>query len=200
MSKNDYIHIKNNQVNLNGELFFKQETHSLSAFLSDSYKHIGLTYPKFHKMDSLCKLGIIASEILLQKNDITKKYDLDKIGIVISNAASSIDTDRQHQLSINDKSNYFPSPAVFVYTLPNIVIGEIAIKHKITGENAFLISERFNPKQLINYSHSLFNENTDALLLGWLEADAEKQEAFLFIMEKGNDYDFHQIEKACENL
>ncbi len=200
MITSDYIHIKNNQVNLNGELFFMQETNSSPIFLSDLYKHIGMTYPKFHKMDSLCKLGIIASEILLQKNDVTKKHDLDKIGIVISNAASSIDTDRLHQLSINDKNNYFPSPAVFVYTLPNIVIGEIAIKHKITGENAFLISEKFNVQQLINYSHSLLNENTDALLLGWLEVDAEKQEAFLFIMEKGTTCDFHQIEKVYQSL
>lgn len=195
-----YIHIKNNNVTLNGELFFYQESNSPIIFLSDLYKHIEMTYPKFHKMDSLCKLGIIASEILLKKSNITQKYNLNKIGIVMSNAASSIDTDRQHQLSINDKNNYFPSPAVFVYTLPNIVIGEIAIKHKITGENAFLISEKFNAQQLISYSHSLFNDNTDALLLGWLEADAEMQEAFLFIMEKHEDYSLQHIEALYKAL
>src|ERR1700741_5650650 len=101
-----------------------------------------MSYPKFHKMDALSKLGLLCAEHALKNGDFLSKYPLNRVGIVLSNSASSLETDRQHQRSISDKSNYFPSPAIFVYTLPNIVIGEMAIKYKITGENAFFVSEK----------------------------------------------------------
>ena len=182
-----YIHIKKNQVLLNTQLLFKQnQPKSLTSFLSELYQFSELSYPKYHKMDSLCKLGFLAAEFLIQNSKLTQQFPFDKIGIVLSNAASSLDTDRQHQLSINDKAAYFPSPAVFVYTLPNIVIGEIAIRHKITGENIFLVSEKFDSDLLVNYTQSLFSDNTEAVLAGWIEVDGDEHEAFLFILEKNN--------------
>lgn len=181
------VQIINHKVYVKGELIFEQQLDTATEFLSQLYKHSNISYPKFHKMDNLCKLGILATELLLQQNNILQQYDTDKIGIVLSNAASSIETDRQHQNSISDKSNYFPSPAVFVYTLPNIVIGEIAIKYKITGENTFLISEKFEPQVLINYAQTLFISNTDAVITGWVEMDKDNFNCLLFILEKGKE-------------
>lgn len=183
------IHIKKNKVFINSKLFFEQEAETPTNFLSQLYKHLDMSYPKFHKMDALCKLGVLSTELLLQQNDITKKYDSGKIGIVLSNAASSIETDRQHQLSITDKNNYFPSPAVFVYTLPNIVIGEMAIKYKITGENTFLVSESFDADLLINYANTLFIDGSEAIITGWVEQDNEALESFLFVIEKNKPFD-----------
>ena len=34
--------------------------------LKDIYKTLGLKYPKFYKMDSLCKLAYLSSEVLFQ--------------------------------------------------------------------------------------------------------------------------------------
>lgn len=181
------VQIKNHKVYVNSELIFEQQLDTAAEFFSQLYKHFNISYPKFHKMDNLCKLGILATELLLQQNNILQQYAPDKIGIILSNAASSIETDRQHQNSISNKSNYFPSPAVFVYTLPNIVIGEIAIKYKITGENTFLISEKFEPQVLINYAQTLFISNTDAVIVGWVEMDKDNFNCLLFILEKGNE-------------
>ncbi len=179
-----YAHIKNNQVSVNGIIVFVGDQNaSLPEFLSAAYKFLGISYPKFHKMDAQCKLGFLCTEFVLKDSDFLTSNDLSKIGIVLSNSASSLETDRQHQLSISDKSNYFPSPAVFVYTLPNIVIGEIAIRHKITGENAFFVSEKLDVELLDNYTQMLLNAGSDAVIEGWVEVDKGNYEAFIFLAE-----------------
>ena len=120
-----YAHIKHNQVSVNGEIVFQSNPLlSLTEFLSEAYKTLGVSYPKFHKMDAQCKLGFVCAEFALRRTNFLTENDLSKTAIVLSNSASSLETDRVYQHSIDDKSNYFPSPAVFVYTLPNITIGE----------------------------------------------------------------------------
>lgn len=180
-----YAHIKHHQVAVNGEIVIKAEpTHSLSEFLSEAYKSLGVSYPKFHKMDTQCKLGLLCTEFALQHNSFLTNAPLDKTAIVLSNSASSLETDRQYQASIADKSNYFPSPTVFVYTLPNIVIGEIAIKHKLTGENAFFVTEKMDAQLLVNYAEILLNQYAEAAIVGWVEVDGDHYEAFIFLVER----------------
>ena len=179
-----YAHIKNNQVSVNGEIVFQSDSSlGLVEFLSEAYKSLGISYPKFHKMDAQCKLGFLCAEFALKGTDFLTHHDLSKTAIVLSNSASSLETDRAHQHSIDDKANYFPSPAVFVYTLPNITIGELAIKHKITGENAFFVSEQLDADLLVNYAESLFSNGTEAAMLGWVEVDRVNFEAFIFLTE-----------------
>jgi hypothetical protein len=134
-------------------------------------------------MDAQCKLGFLCAEFAFKGTEFLTHYDLSKTAIVLSNSASSLETDRVHQHSIDDKANYFPSPAVFVYTLPNITIGELAIKYKITGENAFFVSDELDADLLVNYTESLFNNGTEAAMVGWVEVDRANFEAFIFLTE-----------------
>ncbi len=169
---------------MNGKLIFSDEnSQNLSEFLSNAYKALGGSYPKFHKMDAQCKLGFLATEALFKETDFLQRASLDKTAIVLSNSASSLETDRQYQHSISDKTNYFPSPAVFVYTLPNIVIGEIAIKFKITGENAFFVSEKLDAELLENYINILLTNGSEAAIGGWTNVDNDDYEAFIFLVE-----------------
>ena len=196
-----YAKIKNNKVFVNGtEVFYADPTASLSEFLSEAYKALGASYPKFHKMDLQCKLGFICTEFALKGTDFLAENDLSKTAIVLSNAASSLETDRQHQHSIDDKSNYFPSPAVFVYTLPNIVIGELAIKYKITGENAFFVSDKFDPELLLNYTESLLANGSEAAICGWVEVDGANYEAFIFLAETPKNINKISIFKPLNQL
>lgn len=191
-----YAHIKHNQVSYNGKIVFQSNLSlSLAEFLSEAYKALGESYPKFHKMDAQCKLGFLCTEFALKGTSFLTDNDLSETAIVLSNSASSLETDRAHQHSINNKSNYFPSPAVFVYTLPNITIGELAIKHKITGENAFFVSEQLNIDLLVNYTETLFNNGTEAALVGWIEVDGTNFEAFIFLVEKQKDTNKNAIFK-----
>lgn len=191
-----YAHIKHNQVSVNGEIVFQSSSSlTLTEFLSEAYKALGLSYPKFHKMDAQCKLGFLCTEFALKGTNFLTENDLSKTAIVLSNAASSLETDRVHQHSIDDKSNYFPSPAVFVYTLPNITIGELAIKHKITGENAFFVSEQYDADLLVNYTETLIKIGTEAAIVGWVEVDGANFDAFIFLTEKQKDTNKNAIFK-----
>lgn len=183
-----YCRIKNQTLVVNGEeiSIAKQETSGL--FLAEAYKYFGLNYPKFHKMDGLCKLGFIATEAAIQGTTFLQNHSPENIGIIFSNRASSLDTDRLHQNSIIDDKHYLPSPSTFVYTLPNIVIGEISIKYKITGENAFFVTENFDEKLLFNQNKILLEQKqASAVISGWVDYDNGGMDAFIFLTEKADD-------------
>jgi hypothetical protein len=144
-------------------------------------------------MDQLCKLGMLCADSVIKA---AAHLDPAKTAIVLANRASSLDTDRQHQRSIADKNNYLPSPAVFVYTLPNIVIGELAIKYKITGENAFFVSDGFDAGLLTSYAEILLGSDaTDAVLCGWVDVDGTGADALIYLVEKPADSNKNSIFK-----
>jgi len=179
-----YCHIKDNKVYLNGQLLFESEgTLSIKDFLKAVYKHLNIKYTKFYKMDEISKLGFLASEVVLEHTN-NERFDKSGIGVVLSNSQSTLVTDKVHQVSINDSANYYPSPSVFVYTLPNIMIGEISIKHKFRGENAFFIFEHFNAEFVSDYINQLFaDKRIKACLGGWVDQSAENYEAFVYWTE-----------------
>jgi hypothetical protein len=101
------------------------------------------------------------------------------------NSSSSLDTDLSYNQTIKDKSNYFPSPSVFVYTLPNILIGELCIRHGIKGENAFFIFNCFEPQKILDLVHLLLDKDrAQACLCGWVEVLEDNFESVIFLVEK----------------
>jgi hypothetical protein len=158
------------------------EEYPLNDFLNQLYKTINLNYPKYFKMDKLCKLALITTEFLGLEENVSH-LERTKIGVVFSNSASSLDTDYNFNDSIKDRDNYFPSPAIFVYTLPNIMIGEICIRHRLMGENAFFVSKIFNPKIFCNYVNTLFAcERVQSCIIGWVDIDKDNYESFLLLV------------------
>ncbi len=157
----------------------------LSGFLLSLYRHCGISYPKFHKMDNLSKLGFLAAEILLGQQPVPAHGEKDKTGIVLANSASSLDTDIVYQRTIAGPDNYFPSPSVFVYTLPNVVMGELCIRHGFLGENTFFVQERFDSAFLHDYVVMLLETGAvKRCITGWLELEGEHHDAVLFLIEK----------------
>lgn len=186
-----YCRIKNHSISVNGKTVLTKDPElPFTEFAKQVYKDNKSAYPKFFKMDNLCKLAFLASEYLLEdtKIDSTTK---ENIAIVLSNKSSSLDTDRKHQATINDKDNYFPSPALFVYTLPNIMIGEISIRHQIKGENAFFVSNHFNETLLEQYATSLIsNKKSTHVLCGWIDFDNDKYDAFMYLVAPDGPYNY----------
>jgi len=185
----EYCHILNNKVVLNGNVIFESlNSTDLASFLKEIYKFSGISYPKFYKMDDISKLGFLAAELLLQ-NNIHKGFQPEEVGLVFSNSQSTLVTDKVFQESINDFQNFYPSPSVFVYTLPNIMLGEISIRHQLRGENAFFIFEKFNADFISEYSNQLFlSKKLKAVVGGWVDQSDENYEAFLYFaapFEKG---------------
>lgn len=158
---------------------------SMDSDWTSVYKHVGLDYPKFFKMDDLSKYGILAADYLFKGYNWKEGYADTDIGIILSNASGSLDTDVEFNKTINNKELFFPSPAIFVYTLSNIVMGEICIRHKIKGENLFLLSETLPAEQLTNYAvHLLEVKNTRAVVVGWAEYKDGVPDVLLMYVEK----------------
>lgn len=179
----NYCVVENNSVTLNGGQQFELKDSSFSEFAKAAYKNFNMEYPKFFKMDNLSKLAFLASEIILKT--VVNQEENNNIALVFANQSSSLDTDAKYQSSIADKGNYFPSPAVFVYTLPNICIGEISIKHKLQSENAFFVFEEFNAAFMSNYANLLLETNkAEKVLCGWVEYYNENFKAVVYLVEK----------------
>jgi hypothetical protein len=192
-----YCSIRKKGISLNNTTVFKSDASSFSAFIKSAYKSLDTKYPKFFKMDSLSKLAFLAADVLLKNENLDSGNNSD-IAIILSNKASSLDTDRKHQDAIKDANNYYPSPSVFVYTLPNICIGEISIKYKLYSENSFFIFDSFNAEHLKTYSNSLLStKKANEVLCGWVEFDGDAYEAFLYLVsEKGNiEHNIQNIQK-----
>lgn len=185
--------LQNNEIILNGVSILKVETNTFSEFSKKAYQELELNYPKFFKMDNLSKLAFLGAELLL-KNELEESKE-NNTALVFANKSSSLDTDVKYQKSISDAENYFPSPAVFVYTLPNICLGEISIKHQLKSENCFFIFETFNPAFMVNYANILLDSNkADKVLCGWVEYFNEDYKAFLYLVTKEGNFE-HTIEK-----
>jgi len=187
-----YCKIKDNTVTLDGNVVFKDNADDLKSFLKSTYKHLNLKYGKFFKMDSLSKIAFLASEFIFNKSQIDRKSDT--IAIVFSNNASSLETDRKHQKSIDNADDYFPSPTIFVYTLPNIGIGEISIRHQLKSENAFFVFNNYNAEFHYTYENSLIqSKKADAVLGGWINVDDDKNyEAFVYLVSKKGEIEHNK--------
>jgi hypothetical protein len=183
-----YCSIRNCKVVADGKLLFESNEKHAAAFYTSVYQHFGINYPKFHKMDQMCKLGFLASELLLRDKKVNEVYGPYETGIVIFNASSSIDADRNHQQSISNRADYFPSPSVFVYTLANIVVGEICIRHQVFGEGISFIEEKFNASGLYSYVKNLFDEDiVKCCIIGWLESNGDHYDGILYLVEKSSN-------------
>lgn len=173
--------IEKNKISVNGEIIFETEANKFSDFSKKVYQQLEVNYPKFFKMDNLSKLAFLGAELLL-KNEIDSAKE-NNIAIVFANKSSSLDTDLKYQESITDSENYFPSPAVFVYTLPNICLGEISIKYQLKSENSFFIFDEFNSEFLTNYPNLLLStKKAEKVLCGWVELYKEEYKAFLYLV------------------
>ena len=177
------VHITANEVIINGKPL-SHKGHGVDL-LTELYRAYIGDYPKFFKMDTLCKLGFVASELLLQAEGAPRFESREDRAVVFFNRNASLQADTAYQATIQDPDNFYPSPAAFVYTLPNIVTGEIAIRNKYYGETSFIVLEQFDEHIMERELQNAFQDPmTKSILGGWLDCvDENHFEANLFIIE-----------------
>ena len=169
---------------VNGQTIL-QRTDASEDWFSQLYHAIGMQYPKFFKMDRLCKAGILGAELLLKDFDYDRENVKADWGIILMNSASSLDNDRHFQETIAT-DNYYPSPAVFVYTLANIVTGEIAIRHKTGGESSFYVMPSFDEQlmdTLVNQAY-MANPELTHIICGWVNVDGNEVDVRMKVVER----------------
>ena len=178
------VYISPNEVKVDGKALAHNEKGS--ALLTELYRNNIGDYPKFFKMDTLSKLGFIASELLLNAEGNRSFEPREDRAVIFFNRNASLQADTNYQSTIQEKNNFFPSPAAFVYTLPNIVTGEIAIRNKYFGETSFIVIDDFDEKIIEkNLKNSFQDPMTTSIIGGWVDCEDEEHfEANIFLMEK----------------
>jgi len=178
------VSVCNNRIWLNGKLAFESKEPDVARFLLSAFQNLKISYPKFYKMDGLSKLGWIAAEYLLNDKPGFAFNDNFSAGMVLANKNASLDADLKYYQTVAS----IPSPALFVYTLPNIVMGEISIRHKLKGENAFFIQEEFDADFIAQYVQGLLNNNIlQSCICGWVDLLNEDYKAVLMRVEKNGE-------------
>ena len=183
MTKHE-IYITPNEVSIDGKVLSHNENGA--AMLTELYRNYVGDYPKFFKMDTLSKLGFVASELLLQAEGAERFVPREDRAVVFFNRSASLQADTAYQATIQDPENFFPSPAAFVYTLPNIVTGEIAIRNKYFGETSFIVLPENDPQIMARELQNAFlDPMTTSVLSGWLDCTDENHfEAQLYLIFK----------------
>lgn len=168
------------------EKISKDSESNFKKFSKSLYKELNCKYPKFYKMDKLCKTAFLATELLL-KNFDTAQYRPEDLALILSTGSGSAETDSEYQKTIEERANYFPSPKIFVYTLPSIMAGEISIRNNFKGENAVFIEKNFNKSFIFEYSRLLIQSGkAKAVIAGRVNYDSSipEQYAELYLAEK----------------
>lgn len=157
-----------------------------SEMLTYIYKNNVGGYPKYYKMDMLSRLGFIATELLLNAEGKERFVECDDRAVILFNRSSSISADKEYEKSIADKDNWYPSPSVFVYTLPNIVTGEIAMRNKYHGETSFYLMHKRDDSLMQSIIDAHFAcTKTRSVIAGWIDCrDNNDFEAKLSLIER----------------
>ena len=143
------------------------------------YSELGLNYPKFYKMDPLAKMAFLGINILQESAELAE-METEEVALIFANNSSSQATDLKFIESYDERGN--PSPSLFVYTLPNILTGELAIYKKWYGENVFFINENFDASFFLDQINFYLRKGANKCLCGWVNAMDDAEECFLFLV------------------
>ncbi|MBQ0016644.1 MAG: hypothetical protein KBT04_06635 [Bacteroidales bacterium] len=157
------------------------QKHGADLLLELFQVHIG-DYPKFFKMDALCRAGFVASELLIMNNLDTKSMEGESCGVILFNTVGSLATDKKYQTTIDN----YPSPSVFVYTLPNVLTGEIAIRNHYHGPTDFIVLDYAEASAVVDIlTYAFEDRKLNSLLTGWVEClDENTFDIRMMIVEK----------------
>ena len=182
-----YCNINNNSCSVNGKPLLSFDTEQNSSWLKQLYKAaFPEAYPKFFKMDRPSKLAMVAVELLKQADPTIMDRTDDEIAIIAASTNASADTDMAFQASYTN--DVAPSPALFVYTLPNILIGEIALRNKWYGENLCLVMPGFDEERICQQVDLQLANGSNACILAWVNVLGDELEAFCcFVARTGTD-------------
>lgn len=168
------------------ELYIKKQislTFGSEKEMTAFYRGLAVDYPKFFKMDVLSKMGFLAAEKILQD-----EVKCRETAVVCFTEAASLHTDLKYQETIREDTSFFPSPALFVYTLPNIVTGEIAIRHGFNAETACYVTKGFDMNVMRETIDRLFREVPDMpqAIVTWMNW-RQTGEVNMFLVDRKGD-------------
>jgi len=183
MSLITHSYINKNGAFLNGKKIVTCKKDS-ENYLKELYIALDLNYSKFFKMDNLSKMVMLGSNLMKDEFEVLK--DGSALQLIFANTSSSQLTDVLFKKGYVEMKS--ASPSLFVYTLPNILIGELSIYFKWQGENVFFIQKEFDTQFFIDQVNLAFDRGNSYCLCGWVEAKINsEEECYLFLLKNDGE-------------
>ncbi|MBR1872244.1 MAG: hypothetical protein IJ795_03445 [Bacteroidales bacterium] len=182
-----YIRLKGSRLTRNGKEL------AYDGSLGSLYKSACGNWPKFYKMDLQCKAGFLACELLLEGMEANENRS-----VIVFSRSGCISDDLAYLESMKD----FPSPALFVYTLPNIVTGEICIRNGCKGESASFLLPAFDEKEIAPHVQDCMMEmEGKEVIFGWIDCPCEEEADVLLMLAlaDGKELDQNRIKQLYDN-
>lgn len=198
MTANSYIHdviVWNNQfITLNDKAVITLSGETITDYAVAAFRTLDTPYPKFFKMDILSKVVYTAVAMLVKEGHINADW-LNDTATCITTTHGCLDVDEKFEQS----RSALASPALFVYTLPNIMLGEICIKHQFKGEQLCTIGGVNEALALYDYISLLLAENhAKQAIIGYADAYNDKinvQLAFISQQESSLPFEMDTYKK-----
>ena len=143
-----------------------------AALVSEIFKKRIADDSRFYKMDLYSRLAYVGASLLAK--DSLADCAPEDIALCIGTVNGSVLADRKHISTISDPEAFYPSPSVFINTLPNVVLGEIAVKNGVKGETTLvMLPERDEATLQTVVDVTLAATRPAALICGWVDCTAE---------------------------
>ncbi len=192
-----YLHWRDKELWLNSHTFLRSNEDDVTMVAADIYRQSGISYPKFFKMDALSKVAFLGASFTIPKEI---KEDKNHVAVVISSESGCLEVDKKFDESRAD----IASPALFVYTLPNIMLGEICIATGFKGEQMCFLTNEPDADLMDFYVMDLIqNRGTQAVLCVHAEAtQAGISAAFVWVSKEPSTLPFNQqnLKKIFSNI
>ncbi len=192
-----YCRITHEGAVLDGEKLLSFEGADTGESLLALYRHIAQDYPKFYKMDLLSKASFLGVELLKSSCPGLAFAPDDAVALLFANSESSSDTDIRFKESYEIER--LPGPSLFVYTLPNIALGEISIRNKWYGEHMFAVFPNFASAYFADHGMLLLNDGAEWVIGGWVNV-TNGPDALIFVMQKSEDASRDGLMNRLEKL
>ncbi len=160
------VRLTPSEVRIDGEAVSFESTGV--ELLTEIYRKCLPANPKFHKMDLYSRLAYAGASLALKG----APGDCDPCGIamLLFTENGSVLADRRHLSAFRGEEGFYPSPAVFVNTIPNAVLGEIAVQYGIKGETDLVMLPRRDENVMRTVTGVTLNAvRPDAAVCGWVD-------------------------------
>ena len=143
-----------------------------ASLLTEIFKESLADGSRFFKMDLFSRLAYVAVGLLAK--DAPGEYVPEETGLLIFTLNGSVLADRKHLSTFAKPDEYYPSPAIFINTLPNVVLGEMAVTHRIKGETTLVMLPGRDEETMDSIlDATLAATRPSVLITGWVDCESE---------------------------
>ena len=143
-----------------------------ASLLTEIFKESLADGSRFFKMDLFSRLAYVAVGLLAK--DAPGEYVPEETGLLIFTLNGSVLADRKHLSTFSKPDEYYPSPAIFINTLPNVVLGEMAVTHRIKGETTLVMLPGRDEETMDSIlDATLAATRPSVLITGWVDCESE---------------------------